>query len=154
MNESVVTPNQRLIAMVAATAAEREPLVAVDQAEPIAKEHNSRTRHPLKENPRQPRRIARHRTGRNQQFNIKATADTIERFYKLADKRRVALGELLEQGLDAIERLEELDKAADREALREAGRRLDAWMAKLNVSEDDLVADFERSRKKSRSRAR
>lgn len=51
-----------------------------------------------------PRRIARHRTGRNQQLNIKATAETIERFYKLADQRRVALGELLEQALDALEK--------------------------------------------------
>lgn len=65
----------------------------------------------MKANPRPHRRIARHRTGRNQQLNIKATAETIDRFYKLADKRRVALGELLEQGLDALERLESLEKA-------------------------------------------
>ena len=52
------------------------------------------------------RRRRRHQTGRNQQFNIKATSETIERFYKLADKRRIALGELLEKGLDALEALE------------------------------------------------
>jgi len=42
----------------------------------------------------------------------------------------------------------------EREALREAGRRLDAWMAEQKVSDDDLVADFERSRKSGRTRGR
>jgi len=46
----------------------------------------------------------RYRTGRNQQINIKATAQVIERLYKLADARHVPLGELLEQALDALER--------------------------------------------------
>lgn len=78
--------------------------VAADQVERIAQEHNFPSRQPVKAKPRPPRRIARHRTGRNQQFNIKATAETIERFYKLADERRVALGELLEQALDALEK--------------------------------------------------
>ncbi len=40
----------------------------------------------------------------------------------------------------------------EREALREAGRRLDAWMAEQKVSDEDLVADFERSRKSGRTR--
>lgn len=78
--------------------------VAADQVERIAKEHNFPSRQPVKAKPRTPRRIARYRTGRNQQFNIKATTETIERFYKLADERRVALGELLEQALDALEK--------------------------------------------------
>jgi hypothetical protein len=42
----------------------------------------------------------------------------------------------------------------EREALREAGRRLDAWMAEQKVSEDELVAEFEHSRKSSRTRGR
>ena len=45
----------------------------------------------------------RRRTGRNVQFNIKATADTIARFTALADKRGVAFGELLEQLVAAAE---------------------------------------------------
>lgn len=49
------------------------------------------------------RRVRRHVTGRNQQINVKATAATIERFYRLADERGVVLGELLEQALDALE---------------------------------------------------
>jgi hypothetical protein len=77
--------------------------VATDQIERIAKENNFPSRQPAKVKARPPRRIARHRTGRNQQFNIKATAQVIERFYKLADDRRVPLGELLEKALDALE---------------------------------------------------
>ena len=46
----------------------------------------------------------RYKTGRNQQINIKATPQVIERLYKIADARRVPLGELLEQALDALER--------------------------------------------------
>ena len=37
-----------------------------------------------------------YRTGRNQQFNAKVTPETILRFYKLADEKRVPLGELPE----------------------------------------------------------
>lgn len=47
--------------------------------------------------------LRRRRTGRNVQFNIKATAETIERFTALADKRGVAFGELLEQLVAAAE---------------------------------------------------
>ena len=45
----------------------------------------------------------RHTTGRNQQINVKATPETITRFYRLADERKVVLGELLELALDALE---------------------------------------------------
>lgn len=44
-------------------------------------------------------------TGRNQQINFKATAETIERFYKMADQRGVPLCELFEDALDALEKL-------------------------------------------------
>jgi len=43
---------------------------------------------------------------------------------------------------------------ADRDALREAGRWLDSWLTEHKVSEDDLVKDFEHSRKRGRSRGR
>ena len=39
----------------------------------------------------------RRRTGRNVQFNIKASADTIARFTALADARDVPFGQLLQQ---------------------------------------------------------
>ena len=50
---------------------------------------------------RKPRRF---RTGRNQQVNVKATAETIEKFLKAADDRNVPLGECLRLALDALER--------------------------------------------------
>lgn len=46
----------------------------------------------------------RHRTGRNQQINIKATADTIERMNRIADELRIPLGEVLERALKALEK--------------------------------------------------
>jgi hypothetical protein len=70
----------------------------------IAKENNFPSRQAAKtaKEPGRKRRV--YRTGRNQQFNLKATAETVERFYKMADARKVALGALLEQALDALER--------------------------------------------------
>lgn len=49
------------------------------------------------------RKQRRYTTGRNKQVNIKATDETIQRLYRLADERHVPLGELLEQALDALE---------------------------------------------------
>ena len=45
-----------------------------------------------------------HRTGRNIQLNIKARADTIERFYALADRNGWVLGEAFERAVAALER--------------------------------------------------
>jgi len=50
--------------------------------------------------PRQPRR---HVTGRNRQINIKATEETIERLYRIADDLGLPLGAVLEQALAALE---------------------------------------------------
>ena len=49
---------------------------------------------------RQPRRRT---TGRNQQFNIKATAETIDRFIALADKHGWVYGEAFEHAVAALE---------------------------------------------------
>lgn len=46
----------------------------------------------------------RYTTGRNRQINIKATDDTIERLYAIADRRNEPLGAVLEAALDALER--------------------------------------------------
>jgi hypothetical protein len=55
--------------------------------------------------PKEPRRKRRvYTTGRNRQFNLKATAETVDRFYRMADERHVPLCALLEQALDALER--------------------------------------------------
>jgi len=50
---------------------------------------------------REPRR---HRTGRNIQLNIKARADTIERFYAIAARYGWVLGETFERAIAALER--------------------------------------------------
>ena len=45
-----------------------------------------------------------HRTGRNVQFNAKATAETIIKIYKQADEMKVTLGEWMDRAADALER--------------------------------------------------
>lgn len=74
------------------------------QLERLAQENDFPSRQPPKAAP-PPASPARRRytTGRNQQLNIKATAETIARFYRLADERRVPLGALLEEALTALE---------------------------------------------------
>ena len=82
--------------------------------ERIAEEHNFPSRQAPK-SPKAERRKPRiYRTGRNQQFNAKATAETIQRFYKVADEKRVTLGEVMKLGLDALEAVDGLQKVADR----------------------------------------
>ena len=78
--------------------------VAKETIERIAEENNFPSRQAPK-SPKVERRKPRiYRTGRNQQFNAKATPETIERFYKLANEKNVPLGELLRLALDALER--------------------------------------------------
>jgi len=70
----------------------------------IAAENNFPSRQAPKVS-REPKRKRRaYTTGRNQQVNFKATPATVERFYKMADQRKVALCVLFEQALDALER--------------------------------------------------
>jgi hypothetical protein len=80
--------------------------VANDQIEKIAEANGFPSRQPARPpaTPARVRRGRRFRTGRNQQINIKATPQVIDRLYKLADARRVPLGELLEKALDALEK--------------------------------------------------
>ena len=82
----------------------KEKPVAQETIDRIAKEHNfpGRQAPKLQNTPRRKPRI--YRTGRNQQFNAKATPETIEKFYKLANEKNVPLGELLRPALDALER--------------------------------------------------
>ena len=77
--------------------------LASDQLEKIAEADGFPSRQPTRPQPHA-RQGRRYRTGRNQQINIKATQQVIERLYKMADARRVPLGELLEQALDALEK--------------------------------------------------
>jgi len=50
-----------------------------------------------------PTRQRRYTTGRNQQINVKATAETIARFTSLADQHRIPLGEMLARAVAAFE---------------------------------------------------
>lgn len=49
------------------------------------------------------RRPRRHLTGRNRQINIKATEETIDRLYHIADEHGLPLGAILEMALTALE---------------------------------------------------
>lgn len=83
--------------------AKASPAPASEQIEKIAEANGFPSRQPAKAPLRkQPGR--RYKTGRNQQINIKATSQVIERLYRMADQRRVPLGELLDQALDALEK--------------------------------------------------
>jgi hypothetical protein len=81
----------------------RERPVAGEGIEKIAEENNFPSRQAARaaKEPRRKRRV--YRTGRNRQLSIKATEETVERFYKMADERKVPLGALLEQALAALE---------------------------------------------------
>ena len=86
------------------TKPKREKPVEEETIAHLAEQNNFPSRQATK-TPKEPKRKPRiHRTGRNQQFNAKATAETIKRIYKLADDMGVTLGELLERACDALER--------------------------------------------------
>jgi hypothetical protein len=77
--------------------------VAEETIARIAEDNNFPSRQAAKP-PKEPRRKRRlYTTGRNRQFNLKVRDETLERFYKIADERRVSLCELFEQALDALE---------------------------------------------------
>jgi hypothetical protein len=72
----------------------------------VAADNNFFSRQPQKsENKTSVRPQRRYTTGRNQQINIKAKSSTIERFYRIADKQGVPLGEVLERALEALEKI-------------------------------------------------
>jgi hypothetical protein len=85
------------------TKPKREKPVEADVIARLAEDNNFPSRQATK-TPKEPRRKRRvYTTGRNRQFNIKATSETVERFYKMADDRNVSLCKLLEHALDALE---------------------------------------------------
>ena len=84
-----------------------KPAAQPDQVKAISETASFVSREPPASTPkaapttREPRR---HRTGRNAQFNIKARADTIERFYAIADRYGWILCETFERAVAALER--------------------------------------------------
>jgi hypothetical protein len=88
------------------TATDRQSRTVLPEViETIAKENNFPSRQavtpPAAPLTKQPRRYV---TGRNQQINMKATAETIAKLYRLADELSVPLGEVLARAVDALDR--------------------------------------------------
>lgn len=81
----------------------KESQIANETIERLAEENNFPSRQAPKtaKEPRRKRRL--YTTGRNRQFNVKVSNETLDRFYKMADEKRVPLCELLELALDALE---------------------------------------------------
>jgi hypothetical protein len=79
-----------------ATKPKQDKTVAEETIMQLAEENNFPSR--------QAARMRIQRTGRNQQFNAKATKETIDKIYKLANEMNVPLGELLRLAVDALER--------------------------------------------------
>lgn len=75
--------------------------------EDIARQNNFVSRQAPKPAKAGRRKQRRYRTGRNRHLGIKATDETVERFYKAVDERNVPSGELLRLALDALERVGE-----------------------------------------------
>jgi hypothetical protein len=85
-----------------------KPAAQPDQVKAISETASFVSREPIRA-PRQAaapaaREPRRHRTGRNIQLNIKARAETIERFYAIADRKGWVLGETFERAIAALER--------------------------------------------------
>jgi hypothetical protein len=78
---------------------------------PVSESANFRSREPAKTQPlrqapqqlvkRSPRR---HRTGRNVQFNVRASQETGDAFYEISDRNDWVLGETPEKALAALQR--------------------------------------------------
>jgi hypothetical protein len=98
-----------------------KPAAQPDQVKAISEAANFVSREPARSTPPAPARAEktitreakkepilreprRHRTGRNIQLNIKARAETIERFYAIADHNGWVLGETFERAIAALER--------------------------------------------------
>jgi hypothetical protein len=74
-----------------------------DAVDRIADDNGFPSRQARKTVPAPMRKRRVYRTGRNRNFSMKATSEAVERFYKIADERKLTLGALLELALDALE---------------------------------------------------
>jgi hypothetical protein len=82
----------------------KKPPVQKEAIREVSEANNFPSRAPERARPLKSVVQRRRRTGRNVQFNIKATPETVARFTALADKHRLVFGELLDRALDALER--------------------------------------------------
>ena len=81
-----------------------QPAVEQTAIDDIAQQNNFPSRPANKQPKAEHRKPRKYRTGRNQHLGLRVTAETLERFYKAADARKVPLGEMLKQLLDAFDR--------------------------------------------------
>jgi hypothetical protein len=90
----------------AAFATKPKPEKAVDEAAvaEVARQNNFPSRQAPKAEASPKRKQRRYRTGRNRHLGIRASAETVEHFYKIADARHLPLGEVLRLALEALER--------------------------------------------------
>ena len=97
------------------------PLKAISSARPtqqqvkaVSEAANFPSREGSKPATRAKREPRRHRTGRNVQFNAKASQETIDRFYAITNKNEGwVLGYTLERAVAALEReLQQLERMA------------------------------------------
>ena len=76
-----------------------------EQVKAIAEEARFRSREPTPAPAPEPKRLRRrYRTGRNVQFNVKASQNTVDAFYAISDGNGWVLGETLEHALAALQR--------------------------------------------------
>ncbi len=90
------------------SAVESSKPIASDVIDEISRKSGFPSRQPAKKaasptSPAQPRTQRRYVTGRNQQINIKAKAETIAMLNTLADKLNAPFGEVLERALHALD---------------------------------------------------
>lgn len=84
----------------------RPPAEALEQ---VARDNGFPTREPVQAAVRPMDRRRRRTTGRNRQINIKATAETIDRLYRLADVLQLPLGEVLDRALHVLQKVPDVD---------------------------------------------
>lgn len=87
-----------------AVAERKDKPVQPEHIEQLARDNGFPSRQPTTAAPIPGRTQRRYVTGRNQQINIKATAETIDKLYRKADELRVPLGEVLARALEALDK--------------------------------------------------
>ena len=78
--------------------------VAEETITQLAEDNGFPSRQPAKPAKSARRKPRIHRTGRNQQFNVRAKAETVAKIYKIADEKGVLISEVLELAIEALER--------------------------------------------------
>jgi len=90
---------------------DRPQSTQADEVRAVSQAAQFPSREPSAPKPKpQPKRAPRiYRTGRNVQFNIKASSETVDAFYLITEKEDWVLGETLERAVQALQR--ELEKS-------------------------------------------